>query len=468
MRLNSVWNWIINSNAGIDERTFLSYEFGSFLTSKKRMLMITSKEYYRGNQDIAHKQRTMVDQNNIEHLLHNVANNIICDNKVDDLVDQKTNYLLGKPLDVQCDDDELKELLDMSFMNQLKSVAREAIKCGVAYLVPYFDEQGQLKFKKLKSENVLPFWRDEEHKELDGFLYCYDIQKYKQDGSTETIHKVEYYSLSGIKYFIWKNGKLLVDTDRDNPEVSHYYDGTSPMNWSKVPLITFKANEEELPILSKVKCLQDALNTLESNWLDNMCEDVRSTILVIKNYDGEDLSKFRHNLAAYGAIKVNTVDGVQGGVETLTIKVDSSNYQVLVNCLKRAIIENGRGFDAKDDRMSNNPNQMNIQSMYSDIDLDAHDMESEFQSALLLLLEFVEEALNKKLEATFIFNRDLPVNQSEVINNCKNSTGLISKRTIVANHPWVRDTDEELDQLQKEEKESLPIDYVDPLHGDEE
>ena len=70
MRLNSVWNWIINSNAGIDERTFLSYEFGSFLTSKKRMLMITSKEYYRGNQDIAHKQRTMVDQNNIEHLLH--------------------------------------------------------------------------------------------------------------------------------------------------------------------------------------------------------------------------------------------------------------------------------------------------------------------------------------------------------------------------------------------------------------
>ena len=141
---------------------------------------------------------------------------------------------------------------------------------------------------------------------------------------------------------------------------------------------------------------------------------------------------------------------------------------MLVNCLKRAIIENGRGFDAKDDRMSNNPNQMNIQSMYSDIDLDAHDMESEFQSALLLLLEFVEEALNKKLEATFIFNRDLPVNQSEVINNCKNSTGLISKRTIVANHPWVRDTDEELDQLQKEEKESLPIDYVDPLHGDEE
>lgn len=29
------------------------------------------------------------------------------------------------------------------------------------------------------------------------------------------------------------------------------------------------------------------------------------------------------------------------------------------------------GFDAKDDRLSGNPNQMNIQSMYSDIDTDA-------------------------------------------------------------------------------------------------
>ena len=36
------------------------------------------------------------------------------------------------------------------------------------------------------------------------------------------------------------------------------------------------------------------------------------------------------------------------------------------------------GYDAKDDRLSGNPNQMNIQSMYSDIDLDANDMETEF------------------------------------------------------------------------------------------
>ena len=40
------------------------------------------------------------------------------------------------------------------------------------------------------------------------------------------------------------------------------------------------------------------------------------------------------------------------------------------------------GYDAKDDRIIvGNPNQMNIQSMYSDIDLDANGIETEFQAA---------------------------------------------------------------------------------------
>ena len=43
-------------------------------------------------------------------------------------------------------------------------------------------------------------------------------------------------------------------------------------------------------------------------------------------------------------------------------------------------------YDAKDDRMSGDPNQMNIQSMYSDIDLDANGIEMEFQASMEELL----------------------------------------------------------------------------------
>ena len=43
--------------------------------------------------------------------------------------------------------------------------------------------------------------------------------------------------------------------------------------------------------------------------------------------------------------------------------------------------------------MSGNPNQMNIQSMYSDIDLDANGIEMEFQASMEELLWFVNQHL---------------------------------------------------------------------------
>lgn len=454
MRLGELWNLIIQGNSGITEKAFIQSELESFMNSNKRREMIQAKEYYKGNHDIKKKVRSTVDELGQAFILQNLPNNIICDNRVDDLVDQKTNYLLSKPIEVQSDVD-LDDVFNMSFMRKLKSVGRESIQCGIAYLVPYFDTQGKLQFKKLRSENVLPFWADEEHTELDAFLYWYDIELYSVAGVKNTLTKVEYYTPSGVKYFTYSHGQLSDDTSRLSQ--SHYINGNVPTNWHKIPLIPFKFNEYELPIIRRVKTLQDALNTLLSNFADNMEEDVRSTILVIKNYDGEDLSNFRQKLATYGAIKVRTEDGVAGGVETLNIEVNASNYELVLKLLRRSIIENGRGFDARDDRMSNNPNQMNIQSMYSDIDLDANDMESEFQASLELLMEFVGEAMSLNADARFVFNRDLPINQADIITNCKNSVGIISKETIIANHPWTLDTEEELKRLESETQE---LDYV--------
>lgn len=77
---------------------------------------------------------------------------------------------------------------------------------------------------------------------------------------------------------------------------------------------------------------------------------------------------------------MRTIDGIVGDVDTLEINVNADNYKILLALLKDAIVENARGYDAKDDRMSGNPNQMNIQSMYSDIDLDANGIEMEFQA----------------------------------------------------------------------------------------
>ena len=208
----------------------------------------------------------------------------------------------------------------------------------------------------------------------------------------------------------------------------------------------------------RVKSLQDGINTMLSDFENNMQEDARNTILILKNYDGENLGEFRHNLAAFGAVKVRD----DGGVETLTVEVNSENYKAILEVFKKALIENARGYDAKDDRMSGNPNQMNIQSMYSDIDLDANGMETEFQAAFEQLLWFINQDMKtigegdfENEEVTVIFNRNILINESEAIANCASSVGILSNETIVGQHPWTTDVKKELERLQKEKQEAV-------------
>jgi hypothetical protein len=49
----------------------------------------------------------------------------------------------------------------------------------------------------------------------------------------------------------------------------------------------------------------------------------------------------------------------------------------------------------------------------------------------------------------------MPVNETDVINNAKTSEGIISKKTIVKNHPWVANADEEMDRIKAEKQAAL-------------
>ena len=189
-----------------------------------------------------------------------------------------------------------------------------------------------------------------------------------------------------------------------------------------------------------------------SDYMNGMQEDARNTILVLKNYDGENLGEFRKNLSTFGAVKVRD----DGGLETLSVEVNSENYKSILELMKKSLIENARGYDAKSDKLAGNPNQMNIQSMYSDIDLDANGMEVEFQAAFEELLWFVNVHLANSRKGVFsdpvtiVFNRDMLINETESIENCQKSVGILSNETIVEQHPWVTDVETELSRLEAE------------------
>lgn len=455
---------------GITDKQFLELEIKKWLTSNERRQQIDGEAYYDGIQMISNRKRTVIGEAGELKEVENLPNNRLIDNQYAKMVDQKANYLCGKPITFDAKNSEYGKALAKVFGHKaqrtLRVVAEKALTGGKAWVFPHYTNEGTLAFAMLPAHEVLPFWSDTAHTDLDCAVHFFTIYQYDEKGNESIVEKVEVFHAGGVDRFIWNNGTLEVDNDAVSGSYVTVLDPiskeTQALNWTKIPLICFKANHRELPLLCRVRCLQDALNLMLSNFVNAMEEDVHNTVLVIHNYDGEDLGEFRRNLATYGAVKVRTTDGSDGAVDTLEIDVRAEDYKAVMELLKKAIIENARGYDAKNDRMNGTPNQMNIRSMYSDIDLDANGMETEFQAAFEDLLFFINAHLANidagnfdDEDVTVIFNRDILINETEAIENCGKSKGIISDETIVKQHPWVDDPEEELKRLNAEKEKAM-------------
>lgn len=457
----------------ITDIEFLEREIARFKASKRRREMLTGERYFRGIQDVLWKKRQAIGEDGELEEIKNLPNNRIVDNQYRKMVIQKANYFLGQPITFQSEDEQylnaLNKLMNMRFMRLMKNVGKDALNEGIVWLYPTYDENGEFVFKKFKGHEICPGWRDADHTILDYAIRLYTMISYANSDEIIEEH-VEIYDDAGVHYFQLDGGHLIPEAPFDQP---YFTINDAPYNWSRIPLIPFKRDSEEIPLIRGVKCLQDGLNDILSNFENNMDEDARNTILILVNYDGENLGSFRRNLATYGAVKVKTVDGAAGDLKTLQIQVNAENYKAIIEIFKKAIIENAMGYDAKDDRMAGDPNQMNIQSMYSDIELDTNDMETEFQAAFEQLLWFVRcHFANTGLgdfdaveDLKVLFNRDQPMNETEIIQNIRNSVGILSDETLIQQHPWVDDPQEEIKRMKKQkqdEREEMMQEYPFP------
>ncbi len=456
------------SKAVMNDKQFVEREITRFKVSKRRKAMLDGDRYFRGKHDILSRKRTMIGQDGDLEEVDNIPNNRVIDNQYRKMVNQKANYLLGQPITFQCENDQyveaVKKIFNKRFMRLLKNIGKDALNEGLVWVLPTYDENGEFILKKIQAHEVIPGWKDADHTILEYAIRLYALVDYSGEAE-KIVEKVEVYDETGIYYFQLDGGHLTPEEPYHQPYLM--YDDI-PYNWSKIPLIPFKRDSEEIPLISCVKSLQDGLNMILSNFQNNMEEDARNTILILVNYDGENLGEFRKNLSTYGAVKVKTVDGAAGDLRTLQVEVNAENYKAILEIFKKAIIENAMGYDAKDDRLSGEPNQMNIQSMYSDIDLDANDMETEFQASFEELLWFVNCHLANTgvgdfdgVDLEIIFNRDILINESEAIDNVMKSVGLLSDETLIAQHPWVDDPQDELKKKEEERKKAMEEGYVD-------
>jgi len=438
-------------------------EVDIWLRSDERRWMLTGQRYYVGDHDILQRKRTAIGENGELVEVQNLANNKLVHAFVRKLVDQKIGYLLGKPLSIQTENEQyldlLNEIFDRSFLRLLKNLGKEAVNKGRAWLHVYYDEEGRLSFKKIPSEEVIPLWRDADHTKLDAVIRVYEVEVY-EGTNRKIVTKVEFWDTSGVRRYVLDSGGLVPDVEAGDVG-SHFVvvqgDQEQGMNWEKVPFICFKYNDEELPLIRVIKSLVDDYDNKTSDHANNL-EDLPNSIYVIRNYDGQDLGEFRRNMSTYRAVKVMGDQG--GGVDTLSIDIDTEAVEKHLDRLRKDIYEFGRGVDTQSERFGGDKSGIALKFLYADLDMDANIIETEFQASFEQLLWFVNQHLANtgegdfsREEVEFIFNRDILINENDAITNIRNSVGILSDETLVAQHPWVTDVQEELARIRKQREE---------------
>ena len=442
----------ITINLKVNEKRIVDWLF-----SKDRLEQIAGDKYYKGIHDILFRKRTAIGANGELIQVDNLPNNKIVDNQYKKIVDQKTNYLVSKSvtflteLDVNKKlQDEINKYFNYDFDILMKAICADSLNCGIGWLYVYYDEKGKFKLKRFAPYEILPIWKDEEKTELEFVIRFYDIKKYV-NGEFKIFHKVEIYKQDGIEYYDFINNQLIPDTTKESG--AYFKINNKNYNWGKIPITYFKYNYFMLPLIRDLKTLQDVLNTALSDWQNNMQEDSRNSILILKNYDGENLGEFRQNLATYGAVKIRE----DGDVKLLKVEINTGQYKEFIEFIKKEMISVAKAYDAIDLRSGNEPNELQIKSVLNDIDMDANSMDIEFKHSLKRILWFFKADLANRNIGNFfdddteiIFNKDQITNESQVISDIKNSVGIVSHKTLLKNHPYVYDVEQEEKQIQEE------------------
>lgn len=464
----------IEANAPMSTAEIVQLTVSEYRKSKFYKNIEAANRYYANEGDINKRVRlTMGAEETRKEVDRFLSNFKIPHGFYRKLTDQKTGFLLGKPFDIQVEDSEeyqqqLSRLFTFRFKRDLKRTGKDAI-AGRGWIHIYIDEKGKLGFKRIDPLNGIPIWADEEQQELGAFIYTYPIYEYQ--GRTEyKIERFELWTTEGVEYFEIDPRKsalmqpMLAEDGlpmrRDHfqlitgsPEAAE--PKTEGQNWVKVPFVAFRYNPDEMPLLSSIKDLIDDYDRKMAD-ISNQIEDIPNAILVIAKYSGTDPRELREYIRKHRMIF--TEEG--GGVSSLNQMLDIADTLVYLEQLRRNIFDFGRGVDTQAERFATASSGIALKMLFEDLNSDASDLETEFQLGMEELLFFVHAYLNPQVDqeeapaVKIIFNRDMPINESEIIQDAKNSVNIISDETIVANHPWTTDYMQEWKRLEEQREKA--------------
>ena len=475
--------------------------YDEFNNSDERKLMLEGIKYYNNDSKIDDKKR--YDHCGTDATVNDKLSNAkMHKNIMRKLTRQKVNTLLGKPYSIKTDDDTYKKLLEDTYFTKfmyrkIYNTCKEAIKEGIHWLNAYYDENGELQFRRVPGNQVKVFWADREHTKIAQLIHYYEIAIYEGDKS-KTVTYADYYSSSGVIHYVKEDKGFVRDKERpveegnftlmvpqteeiknDDGEVvetTYKLDENGnivfepqQMVWDRVPWIPLKYNQEETSLLKYIKSQQDSYETLLSAMVDIVI-DIPNAIKYFKGYSGADLAELTTNIAKYRAVLVDP-DGDVGSLDTT---FDGTTFGELLDRIRKDAYEDGGGVDMQSDK-TGDKSGVGLKFLYSDLDLDLNELKQEMDVLFEWLLWFIDYDIRAKggqdysnVEVTFEYNKTNIVNESELISMINSSRDMIPDEILLPKHPFVDDVTEVEDAIERQrEAEDAELEKQMKLYGNQ-
>lgn len=407
--------------------------------------------YYLGDNDIMYRK----PKDKCEEPLRN-ADNRIAFNFHSLLVDQKASYMFTAPPLFDTKDDTLNEIvaatLGDGYAKKCKDLCVDASNAGVGWLHYWIDEKKGFCYGVIPSMQLRPVYSLRLEKELEAVLRTYRMVD--DNGDEWQI------------YEIWNDKEC--QAYRKRAEMFQPFDMFSYINldgmaeptntfrhdFGAVPFIPFPNNNVCTGDLDKIKNLIDSYDKTYSGFVDDL-EDIQQVVFVLTNYGGADLKQFLSDLKYYKTIQVESAGSEdKSGVSTLTIDIPVEARDKLLDITRKAIFDMGQGIDPQQQGFDNTSGEA-MKFLYSLLELKAGLMETEFRSGFGELVRAIGRYYGKEPEQIVqTWTRTSIRNDAELVDMCQKSVGVISTKTILKNHPFVENAEDEEKELAAEKEKA--------------
>lgn len=356
------------------------------------------------------------------------------------IINQKVNYILSKPYTA---DNTYLDNVSKYFNNVKLNILMEKMSInasinGSAWMQLVYNSK--MEIVPLLVENVIPLYN-----EFSDLVYIvkYIIKKEKNGNTTTTAE-------------IWDDKQVVIkkwNSSNNNVEeelLGHYTviagNVETQQSFGFLPFIPLFNNIYEESDLLDVESLIETYNSIINGYVDNI-EKFMHTVFKLKGYSS-DTESLRQDLAKMKEIGAVAIPE-NGDVEPVEIKIPYESRVSLLDIIKKDIFSTSRAVD-QDSNIDGKVTNVAIKNRYSQLDAKASQFSIQLKSFYQELMEKLSILYNFKLDTKIEFNKNLILNESELIDDCIKSVDMIPLEDTLVHHPWIKDVKKAMKLLKKE------------------